>query len=254
MRALPVSLERLYENALDWEHLPWLHRSTFFSIECLDAGDWGWKAEVGLQPREKGRIAGLELRLDRSCRRWITRTVSGRGAGTEIWTHAFAVEDRRTDIVVDFFVPGTPSSRVEPVGRYYEQLYAQLYDEDISMMSERQRQLDRIRARPSANEEIHLGRWEALRGRLPLTLELAGHPFRVDEIDGEIVVYSLVCPHLLGPLGEGRLRDGVIECPWHGYRFDVRSRRNVGGSQVCRLAAPPALSVDPLTDEVTLRW
>jgi hypothetical protein len=32
-----------------------------------------------------------------------------------------------------------------------------------------------------------------------LSLELDGDAFRIDEIDGEVVVYSLVCPHLLGP-------------------------------------------------------
>ena len=28
-RRLPVSLVRMYENALDWEHLPHLHESSF---------------------------------------------------------------------------------------------------------------------------------------------------------------------------------------------------------------------------------
>jgi Rieske [2Fe-2S] domain len=26
--------------------------------------------------------------------------------------------------------------------------------------------------------------------------------------------------HQNGPLGEGRVRDGYLECPWHGYQFD----------------------------------
>ena len=45
-RRMAVSLERMFENALDWEHLPHLHRSSFSTIECLDAGDWGWRARV----------------------------------------------------------------------------------------------------------------------------------------------------------------------------------------------------------------
>jgi nitrite reductase/ring-hydroxylating ferredoxin subunit len=247
-------LERLYENALDWEHLPWLHGSTFSAVECHDSGDWGWRAEVGLQPREKLRTAVLELLLDRECRRWITRTLTGRGEGTEIWTHAFAVEDRRTDIVVDFFVPGSGPDDAESVGGFYRKLYAQLYDEDVSMMSERQQQLDRIKGRERrGHQTLHLGCLEDLRSRLPLALDVEGDPFRVDELDGALVVYSLVCPHRLGPLGRGVARDGVIECPWHGYRFDVRSRHSVRG-QPCRLAEPPALSTDPVTAEVTLKW
>jgi len=248
-------LERLYENALDWEHLSWLHGSSFFSIELHEAGDWGWRAEVGLQPRARNRTAVLELLLDRDCRRWIARTLTGRGAGTEIWTHAFAVEDRRTDIVVDFFVPGTAHGDVAGVGEYYRKLYAQLYDEDVSMMTERQRQLDRIKKGGGrAPRTLDLGLLGDLQRRLPVSIQVDGHPYRIIEIDGEVLVYSLVCPHLLGPLGGAEVRDGVVECPWHGYRFEIRSRRNIRGSRPCRLAEPPLLTVDPATSEVTLAW
>ena len=29
------------------------------------------------------------------------------------------------------------------------------------------------------------------------------------------------CPHRGGPLGEGTLEGRVVECPWHGWQFDV---------------------------------
>lgn len=31
---------------------------------------------------------------------------------------------------------------------------------------------------------------------------------------------SNVCPHQGGPLGEGRIVDGCVTCPWHGHQFD----------------------------------
>ncbi len=31
---------------------------------------------------------------------------------------------------------------------------------------------------------------------------------------------SNVCQHQNGPLGEGRIIDGCITCPWHGYQYD----------------------------------
>ena len=34
-----------------------------------------------------------------------------------------------------------------------------------------------------------------------------------------------LCTHDGGPLAEGFLEDGVIECPRHGARFDVRTGR-----------------------------
>ncbi len=37
---------------------------------------------------------------------------------------------------------------------------------------------------------------------------------------GRLYAVSNVCPHQNGPLGEGRIVDGCITCPWHGYQFD----------------------------------
>ena len=37
--------------------------------------------------------------------------------------------------------------------------------------------------------------------------------------DGKISAVSNVCQHQNGPLGEGRIRNGCITCPWHGYEY-----------------------------------
>jgi nitrite reductase (NADH) small subunit len=34
------------------------------------------------------------------------------------------------------------------------------------------------------------------------------------------------CLHLQGPLGEGKLEDHVLTCPWHGWQYDVRTGKN----------------------------
>ena len=34
------------------------------------------------------------------------------------------------------------------------------------------------------------------------------------------------CLHLRGPLGEGRLEECVLTCPWHGWQYDVRTGQN----------------------------
>lgn len=37
-----------------------------------------------------------------------------------------------------------------------------------------------------------------------------------------VTSFREICPHMGGPLGEGRIcEDGTIECPWHGYRYDL---------------------------------
>ncbi len=40
---------------------------------------------------------------------------------------------------------------------------------------------------------------------------------------GAFKAVSNICPHKMGPISEGVLEDGMIECPWHGYRFDINS-------------------------------
>jgi len=238
-RELPVSIERLYENAIDWEHLPYLHRSSFSRIECIEAGEWGFRARVWTQPYDERRSFVIELRLDRELRRWITSTLDGPGAGSEIWTHAHVLGGRQTLVVVDFFVPGLQMDQRQEMGRYYSELYARLYDEDIRMMAERQSQLDRARPRVAEDREsMVLGSLTEVRARLPITIEIGKRKFRIVETDGELIAYSTICPHLLGPLGESDVRDDIVECPWHGYRYDIRTGRCVSGANCALVPAP----------------
>lgn len=56
--------------------------------------------------------------------------------------------------------------------------------------------------------------------------EAAGRRIAVYRVGGELHALDGVCPHRGGPLGEGTVgADGVATCPWHGWRFDVRTGR-----------------------------
>jgi 3-phenylpropionate/trans-cinnamate dioxygenase ferredoxin component len=46
--------------------------------------------------------------------------------------------------------------------------------------------------------------------------------------DGPFAV-SNVCRHQFAKLGQGQVRDGCLECPWHRARYDVRSGAMVSG-------------------------
>lgn len=41
--------------------------------------------------------------------------------------------------------------------------------------------------------------------------------------DGQFYAVDNVCPHAGGPLSEGPLDGSIVTCPWHGWRFDVRT-------------------------------
>jgi len=38
--------------------------------------------------------------------------------------------------------------------------------------------------------------------------------------DNQLSAVSNVCKHQMGPLGEGKIVDGCITCPWHGYQYN----------------------------------
>ncbi len=49
---------------------------------------------------------------------------------------------------------------------------------------------------------------------------LNGERIAVFKHSGTVSALSNVCRHQNGPLGEGRILDGCVTCPWHGYQYD----------------------------------
>jgi nitrite reductase/ring-hydroxylating ferredoxin subunit len=231
----------VWENVHDWEHLPWLHCSTFRSIALEEAGAWGWRARVGLQPEPAGAEILLELRRDPAAPRYVARTLAGPGVGTEIWTHLGDEEGDRTAIEVEFWLPGVDPAHADALGSGYTRLYQRLWDEDEAMMQRREQELRG--ARGSDASALALGPVEALRAKLPLCVELGGQRWRLVELEGELVVHATRCPHWLGPLDRAPVEGGVVTCPWHGWRFDVRTGLRVDG-RPGRLARPPRIELD----------
>jgi nitrite reductase/ring-hydroxylating ferredoxin subunit/DMSO/TMAO reductase YedYZ heme-binding membrane subunit len=62
-----------------------------------------------------------------------------------------------------------------------------------------------------ALEEIHDNHAKVVRTK---ELEIA-----VFKYDGKLSAVRNQCKHQLGPLGEGKIIDGCITCPWHGYQY-----------------------------------
>ncbi len=52
---------------------------------------------------------------------------------------------------------------------------------------------------------------------------LAGERVAIFRYDGKVSAVSNACQHQNGPLGEGKIVDGCITCPWHGYQYSPES-------------------------------
>jgi nitrite reductase/ring-hydroxylating ferredoxin subunit len=65
-------------------------------------------------------------------------------------------------------------------------------------------------------------------------------PIILTRLNDTIHAFSALCPHASGDLTMGELHRGRIDCPDHGYRFDIRSGFPVWPpDEVCRLKKYP---------------
>ncbi|MEM7298529.1 MAG: Rieske 2Fe-2S domain-containing protein [Bacteroidota bacterium] len=48
---------------------------------------------------------------------------------------------------------------------------------------------------------------------------IKGERVAVFKYDGKLSAINNVCRHQGGPLGEGKVIDGCVTCPWHGYQY-----------------------------------
>jgi nitrite reductase/ring-hydroxylating ferredoxin subunit/DMSO/TMAO reductase YedYZ heme-binding membrane subunit len=69
-----------------------------------------------------------------------------------------------------------------------------------------------------------------------------GERVAVFRYNGKLSAVSNVCQHQNGPLGEGRIVDGCITCPWHGYQYKPETG-----------AAPPPFTEKVATFAVRIR-
>ena len=239
-RELPVSLERMFENAIDWEHLPYLHAGTFADLELLEHSPRHWRADLRLRPAALRLRQTVELTLDRDAGVWVTEVLAGVSKGMKIHTQATALSERRIEVHVRFLMPHKRFySRL--LGPAFVSTYRRLYDEDEAMMVERQAALDRAKTpRTTSDEARRLGDRSTVL-QPGFTFEHGRGRFSVAEVDGELIGYSVVCPHMLGPLDHAPVTLGRVRCPWHDYCFDLRTGKDA--EHGLRLAPAPTLEL-----------
>ncbi|HEY9219599.1 MAG TPA: aromatic ring-hydroxylating dioxygenase subunit alpha [Phenylobacterium sp.] len=84
----------------------------------------------------------------------------------------------------------------------------------------------------------------------PLARTLAGRPIVLFRAKGQAAALVDRCPHRNYPLSEGKVRDGALECPYHGWRFDAAGACvevpgcSLEGEQTDRLSADPLAVIE----------
>lgn len=79
--------------------------------------------------------------------------------------------------------------------------------------------IDRANAKASANGYVEACRLSEIKDNRARIVCLSGERVAIFKYDGKLSAISNVCQHQNGPLGEGRVIDGCVTCPWHGYQY-----------------------------------
>ena len=69
-----------------------------------------------------------------------------------------------------------------------------------------------------------------------MAVEVDGEKVCVANVKGKYYAIGNVCTHMGGPLAEGKLEGNVVQCPWHGSRFDIITGK---------VLMPPAVREEP---------
>ena len=54
-------------------------------------------------------------------------------------------------------------------------------------------------------------------------VEIQGHTIAIFNVDGTFYATDNTCAHRGGPLGEGELEGDVVTCPWHGWKYNIKT-------------------------------
>lgn len=81
------------------------------------------------------------------------------------------------------------------------------------------RAADRETSRPAGDGWVDICGVDEIEDTRARVACVGGERLAVFRYDGKLSCVSGVCQHQNGPLGEGRVIDGLITCPWHGYQY-----------------------------------
>src|SRR2546425_3204678 len=79
------------------------------------------------------------------------------------------------------------------------------------------------RTGPRLTRFVKVAEKSDLREGFSKVVSVEGRSIALFRVKNEYFALANVCLHRGGPLGEGNLSGSVVTCPWHGWKFDVRT-------------------------------
>lgn len=87
------------------------------------------------------------------------------------------------------------------------------------LAARKERAMDRLKLSVAKEGFLDAGTVSSIPEKCARVVTLGGERVAIFRYDGKISALSNVCRHQNGPLGEGKIIDGCVTCPWHGYQY-----------------------------------
>ncbi len=87
----------------------------------------------------------------------------------------------------------------------------------------REKRVDQAKIKATGEGFVEVCKFDRISEKCATIVSLSGERVAVFRYDGKVSAISNVCQHQNGPLGEGRIIDGCVTCPWHGYQYQPES-------------------------------
>ena len=85
---------------------------------------------------------------------------------------------------------------------------------------------------------------------VPVRVEHGAKAFVVVRSGDQFSAFEDRCPHASWPLSRGTVRDGVLECPGHGWEFNATTGRCLHAAAYCL----KSVSVSVRDNSLRLQW
>jgi nitrite reductase/ring-hydroxylating ferredoxin subunit/DMSO/TMAO reductase YedYZ heme-binding membrane subunit len=83
----------------------------------------------------------------------------------------------------------------------------------------KERRLDVRTLAPQKDGFVDAVALDSIPEKCAAVVPVRGERVAIFRFDGKVCAISNVCRHQNGPLGEGKIIDGCVTCPWHGYQY-----------------------------------
>ena len=72
-------------------------------------------------------------------------------------------------------------------------------------------------------EFVKVAKWDEIPSEKGKIVLAEGREISLFKSEGRVYAIDNLCLHEGGPLGHGPVKEGVVTCPWHLWKFDIRT-------------------------------